>query len=93
MISHTTARFRRAFADLEPDIRHQARRAYRLFKQNPHHPTLHFKKVHPSEPIWSVRVVGGYRAVGVRAADEIVWYWIGSHEDYERLLSQARRRP
>ena len=74
-------------------IKRQVRRAYRLFKQNPHHPTLHFKKVHPSERIWSVRIAGGYRAVGVRADDEIVWYWIGSHADYDRLLSQRLRRP
>ena len=93
MISRTTARLRSTFADLEPDIKRQARRACRLFKQNPHDPTLHFKKVHPSEPIWSARIAGGYRAVGVRAEDEIVWYWIGSHADYDRLLSQRRRRP
>lgn len=43
MISRTTARFRSAFGDLESDIKRQARRAYRLSKQNPHHPTLHFK--------------------------------------------------
>jgi hypothetical protein len=73
-------------------VKRHARRAYRLFKQNPHHPTLHFKQVHPTEPIWSVRIAGGYRAVGVRAEDEIVWYWIGSHADYDRLLSQRRRR-
>ena len=77
MISHTTTRFRSAFRDLEPDIKRQARRAYRLFKKNAHHPALRFKKVHPTEPIWSVRIAGGYRAVGVRAEDEIVWYWIG----------------
>jgi hypothetical protein len=93
VISRTTARFRSAFGNLEPEIKREARRAYRLFKRNPHHPTLRFKKVHPSQPIWSVRIVGGYRAVGVRAEDEIVWYWIGSHADYERLLSQRRRRP
>lgn len=93
MISRTTARFRTAFGDLEPDVKRHTRHAYRLFKQNPHHPALHFKQVHPSEPIWSVRIAGGYRAVGVRAKDKIVWYWIGSHANYDRLLSQHRRRP
>lgn len=93
MISHTTAKFRSAFGDLEPDIKRHARRAYRLFKRHPHDRTLHFKQVHPSEPIWSVRIAGGYSAVGVRDQDEIVWYWIGSHADYDRLLSQRRRRP
>lgn len=92
MTSRTTRPFREAFANLQPQVRNQARRAYRLFKENPHQARLHFKSVHPSEPIWSVRVGDGYRAVGVRSADEIVWFWIGSHADYDKLLSQRRRR-
>jgi hypothetical protein len=46
------------------------------------------KKVHTAEPIYSVRISRDYRALGVQAAaDEIVWFWIGSHADYERILS------
>jgi hypothetical protein len=29
-----------------------------------------------------------YRALGVREGDEIIWFWIGSHADYDRLLSR-----
>jgi len=33
--------------------------------------------------VWSVRIGRSYRALGKRTdADTIVWYWIGSHEDY-----------
>ena len=65
MISRTTAQFRRAFAELSPEVQQQARRAYRLFKQNPSHPSLRFKPVHPRRPIYSARINPGYRAVGI----------------------------
>ena len=87
MKSRTTRRFRRCFAELSPAVQRQARDAYRLFRNNPHHPGLRFKKVHPTEPIYSVRISTTYRALGVLRGDEILWFWIGSHSDYERLLS------
>ncbi|TLY17017.1 MAG: hypothetical protein E6K69_02850 [Nitrospirae bacterium] len=93
MISHTTAQFRRLFAELPTEVQRQARRAYRIFRQNPNHPSLRFKPVHPTRTIYSVRINPGYRAVGILESDEIVWYWIGSHGDYDHLLSQWQRRP
>ena len=88
MISKTTARFRTVLAALPPEIRQQACDAYKLFKQNPHHPSLRFRRVHPTEPIFSARVTLGYRAVGLREDDTIVWFWIGAHAEYERVLSR-----
>ena len=90
MNSHITARFRKAFAELPADIRKQARQAYKLFLENPHHPSLRFKSIHQSRPIYSVRIGLNYRAVGVREADEIIWYWIGSHADYDKLIQQFK---
>jgi hypothetical protein len=69
-------------------MRRQAKEAYALFARDPYHPSLHFKQVHPIEPIYSVRVSFDYRAVGLREGDDIVWFWIGSHSEYERLISQ-----
>ncbi|HEY6201044.1 MAG TPA: hypothetical protein VI231_20755 [Candidatus Binatia bacterium] len=92
MISHTTAQFRKLFGELPAEVQRQARRAYRIFRQNPNHPSLRFKPVHPARPIYSVRISSDYRAVGVLEGHEIVWYWIGSHADYDRLLSQGRRK-
>jgi hypothetical protein len=86
--SKTTGRFRTALAALPPEIRQQAREAYKLFKQNPSHPSLRFRPVHPTEPIFSARVTLGYRAVGVREGGTIIWFWIGPHAEYERLLSR-----
>lgn len=87
MKSYTTERFWKAFERLPEEIRRQARETYRLFTQNPHHPSLRFKQVHPTKFIYSVRISASYRAIGVRDADEIVWFWIGSHADYDKLLS------
>jgi len=53
---HTTKRFREAFAALPPQVQAQARLAYQLFRQDPHHPSLRFKQVHASRPIYSARV-------------------------------------
>jgi len=86
MTSRTTERLRRTLARLPQQVRRQARQAYRPFQQNPHHPTLRFKQVHPVKGIYSVRVSLDYRALGARDQDEIVWFWIGSHSDCESLL-------
>ncbi|MEO0531010.1 MAG: hypothetical protein AAF266_10620 [Planctomycetota bacterium] len=67
-------------------VRRQARTAYRVFAADPQHPGLRFKKVHTRQPIYSARVSAGYRAVGVVEGDTIVWFWIGSHADYDKLL-------
>jgi hypothetical protein len=87
--SRITSNFRRCFVELPPDTQRQARESYRKFTENPHHPGLHLKKVHAVDPIYSVRISRDYRALGVQSADEIVWFWIGSHADYERILSST----
>jgi len=67
-------------------VREVARKAYRLFRENPNHPSLQFKKIHAREPIYSVRVTLGYRALALVENDDVTWFWIGSHADYDRLL-------
>jgi hypothetical protein len=67
-------------------IQAQALRAYRLWSRDPQHPSLRFKQVHPSKPIYSVRIALGWRALGIREGDTMVWFWIGSHADYDRLV-------
>jgi len=86
--SHATPRFWAAYRELPAEIRSLAQKAYRLFQENPGHPSLHFKKVHDRDPIYSARVTVGYRAVGLLEDDEITWFWIGTHAGYDRLLEQ-----
>jgi mRNA-degrading endonuclease RelE of RelBE toxin-antitoxin system len=86
--SRTTRGFRKQLQRLPAEIREQARASYRLFAHNPHHPSLHFKQVHTTEPVYSARVGRNYRAVGFIASEHvIVWFWIGPHEQYETLLA------
>lgn len=88
MRSRTTAQFRKAFADLPQEVQVQTRNAYRQFKQDPSHLSLRFKKVHSQLPIYSARISKSYRAVGQLDGDTVIWFWIGSHADYDKLLSQ-----
>lgn len=88
MKSRATPRFWAAYRELPAEIRSLAQKAYRLFQENPGHPSLHFKKVHDRDPIYSARVTLGYRAVGLLEDDEITWFWIGTHAGYDRLLDQ-----
>lgn len=74
MKSKRTKQFHKLFAQLPSDMQEQAREVYELFKQNPYHPSLHFKRIDPQEPIYSVRVSRNYRAVGWMEGDTIIWY-------------------
>jgi hypothetical protein len=88
MISRTTTRFRETYQALPDSIRRQAREAYQLFRQNPAHPSLRFRQVHPTRPIYSARINLQYRTLGIRDDETIVWFWIGPHDEYERLLAR-----
>ena len=85
MRSRATPRFWAAYRELPPEIKGLARKAYGLFRDNPRHPSLQFKKVH-DDPIYSVRVTLGYRALGLLEDEEVTWFWIGTHAEYDRLL-------
>ncbi len=88
MNSHATGRFWELYSRLPDDIRRAADKSYRLWRRNPGHPSLQFKRVHTKRPVWSVRITEGWRAIGVRDDDTMVWFWIGTHDEYERLLKQ-----
>lgn len=90
MTSRTTAHFWKHYHRLPKHVRRQAREAYKLFAQDPFHPGLHFKPIHSTAPIYSVRVTLDYRALGARHQDVMVWFWIGPHAEYERLIASMR---
>jgi hypothetical protein len=86
--SRTTAQFRSSFASLPKKVQDQTRQAYRQFKQDPRHPSLRFKKIHSELPIYSARISKNYRAVGQLDGDTVIWFWVGSHAEYDRLISR-----
>lgn len=87
MRSRATPRFWTAYHQLPLEIRELPQKAHTLFRDNPGHPSLNFKRVHEIEPIYSVRVARGYRALGLLEGNEMTWFWIGSHAGYDRLLT------
>ena len=88
MNSRVTDAFLAFFAALPEKVKSQVRKAYRLWRQNPSHPSLQFKRVHAREPIYSVRVSLGWRVLGLLEGDTIYWFWVGSHAEYDRLLER-----
>ncbi len=86
MISYTNSNFWKLYKKLPQNIRDTARKQYRLFVSDPYHASLHFKRVHSTRPIYSARITRNYRVVGVLEEGIIIWFWIGSHDDYDRLL-------
>ncbi|HIK09765.1 MAG TPA: hypothetical protein IGS52_05785 [Oscillatoriaceae cyanobacterium M33_DOE_052] len=86
MKSEVLPSFWQEYRQLNNEVRERARKAYRLWAENPFHPSLHFKCINQEEEIWSVRVTRNYRALGFKAEDTVTWFWIGSHDDYNRFF-------
>jgi hypothetical protein len=68
---------------LPEEVRDHADKAYALLKENPRHPSLHFKKIGRFR---SARVGLHYRALAVDVEEDLVWFWIGKHDEYDRLV-------
>ena len=81
-----TPRFWSCYHALPAEVRQLADRSYDQLRQDPRHPSLHFKKV---GRFWSVRVGLHYRALAVEQGSDLVWFWIGSHAEYDRLVGQG----
>lgn len=76
-------RFWKSFEQLPPKVQDLARKKYALWKKDPFHPSLGFEERRNN--ICVVRIGNSYRALGLREGDLIVWFWIGTHEDYNRF--------
>jgi hypothetical protein len=72
-----------AYEKLPVDVRELADRNYELLKENPSHPSLHFKSIGRFR---SVRVGLRYRALGVEVDEGVYWFWIGTHAEYDRMI-------
>ena len=79
-------RFWRHYRQLPKAVQQLADKNFKLLKADPFHPSLHFKKLGKTKALWSVRVGVHYRALGVEKPESIVWFWIGTHAEYEKLL-------
>jgi len=82
----TNPSFQECYKKLPSAIKELADKNFEILKSNPRHPSLHLKKV---EKYWSVRVGKKYRALAMEVKEGLIWFWIGSHSEYIRLLKQS----
>ena len=83
----TLPRFWQHYRQLPKAVQAVADKQYALLKVDPSHPSLQLKKVGKTKQLWSVRVSEQYRALGVEKPEGVVWFWIGPHVEYDKLLS------
>jgi hypothetical protein len=86
MKSQVLPQFWKLYYQLPKAIRRRAARAYRLWRTNPQAAGSQFKLVGKRQPVYSVRVNAAYRALGLLEGDTIYWFWIGAHDEYERII-------
>ena len=88
MNAKAAPRFWELYNQLPRQEQQRARKAYQIWKTNPNASGLRFKRVGDKEPIYSARVSKVYRVLGILEGDTIIWFWIGRHDEYERILRQ-----
>lgn len=78
-----STRFWRLYEALPADVRAVADKNYELLRANPRHPSLHLKRI---DDLWSVRAGIDYRALGIEVPEGIMWVWIGTHGEYDKII-------
>jgi hypothetical protein len=83
-----TLRFWQAYDSLPANIRERADQQFERLKTNTRHPSLQFKKIGESQgkEVWSARVTLDFRALAVKTGTDFLWFWIGDHKTYDKLL-------
>ena len=85
--SYANESFWKCYNDLPKEIQELANKSYNIFKENPSHPGLQFKKVGKKQPVYSARVSDYYRALCMMEGDSVYWFWIGNHDSYMKLIN------
>lgn len=83
MTHRATEAFWRRYRALPADTQTPADKAFQLIQANPRHPSLQFKRV---GDFWSARIDSAHRALAVPNGEDFIWVWVGSHDEYERLI-------
>jgi hypothetical protein len=88
VISKATDEFWAAFNDLPTAVQRQARAKFQLWRENPFHPSLRFKRLAGTD-LYSVRINRDYRALAWQRDEMLIWFWIGSHDEYEKQITRG----
>ena len=71
------------YQHLPKEVQRAAEKNFALLKTNLRHPSLHLKRV---GKFWSVRIGRRYRALGIEIPEGVLWFWIGTHAEYDKML-------
>lgn len=85
LTSYTHPSFWKCYYKLPKEIQKNANKQFRLFEKDPHHPSLGFGK---KGDVWTVNIGYHYRAIGYKEGSAIIWFWVGSHEDYNVFMNR-----
>lgn len=80
-------RFWYHYRQIPDEVRQLADKNFALLQSDPGHPSLRFKRVGRTKQLWSVRVGLHHRALAVDKPQGIVWFWIGTHAEYDTLIT------
>ena len=87
MNSQALPQFWKLYRRLPRTIRQRAAKTYRLWREHPESRGLQFKRVGNRRAVYSVRITDAYRVLGLVDGDTIYWFWIGPHDEYERVIN------
>ena len=86
MTSSVTRSFQMQFRKLPAEVKKSAAKTYGLWRDNPRHPGLQYKRISQSQPVYSIRIGIGYRALGLVDRNHATWFWIGTHAEYDTMI-------
>jgi hypothetical protein len=81
----TTDRFWKCYGKLPGPVQKISKKNFELLKTDPSYPSIHFKKV---GKFWSARIGLDYRALAIEDGEDFIWVWIGTHDEYERMIKE-----
>jgi len=85
--SKASSKFWKAYRELPVEVQRIAAKQYHLWQRDTSHPSLQFKRV---QNYWSCRVTDSYRALAIVDGETAIWFWIGPHAEYDRLIQRKR---
>ena len=89
MNSKATKRFWTNFEALPPEVQSLATKNYKLWQRDPNHPSLRFRRLQGSDDRFTIRIGDHHRALGLLRGDTVVWVWIGTHAEYDKIDAQS----
>ena len=81
-----SSRFWSSYDRLPAEVRSQADKQFALLKRDSSHSSVRLKKI---GRFWSARVSQGTRALAVEHSGNLIWFWIGSHTEYEQIIKRG----